>query len=206
MLRRHEKDYIIRKDIAYLDKFNNELQQTLVYLNPNVLTNMKTITLLNEYGKLFNNYVNIDRKIGDESSGAVSDLNKISEELAITINEAREELTKQINSNANRVYLNMLVLIVIVSLLTLYIITKVGKHITKNLKLIQKVLGRMGKGEIPDAIKIKGKDELSGIELSINDLSTALQYPRLCHSGREWEFLLRSKCLWQYRRTWHQIT
>ena len=55
MLRRHEKDYIIRKDIAYLDKFNNELQHTLVYLNPNVLTNMKTITLLNEYGKLFNN-------------------------------------------------------------------------------------------------------------------------------------------------------
>lgn len=178
MLRRHEKDYIIRKDIAYLDKFNNELQQTLAYLNPSVLANMKTITLLNEYGKLFNNYVNIDRAIGDESSGAVSDLNKISEELAFTINEALEELTKQINSNANRVYLNMLVLIAIVSLLTLYIITKVGKHITKNLKLIQKVLGRMGKGEIPDAIKIKGKDELSGIELSINDLSTALRNTR----------------------------
>ena len=122
--------------------------------------------------------MNIDREIGDESSGAVSNLNKISEELAFTINEARKELTKQINSNANRVYLNMLVLIVIVSLLTLYIITKVGKHITKNLKLIQKVLGRMGKGEIPDAIKIKGKDELSGIELSINDLSTALRNTR----------------------------
>ncbi|MBC7125360.1 MAG: hypothetical protein H5T24_06985, partial [Bacteroidales bacterium] len=130
MLRRHEKDYIIRKDMAYLDKFNNELQQTLAYLNPNSQTNLKTITLLNEYGKLFNNYVKLDKEIGDENSGALSELNRISEELASKINEARTELTKKINTTANRVYLNMLALIVIVSLLTLYIITKVGKHIT----------------------------------------------------------------------------
>lgn len=178
MLRRHEKDYIIRKDMAYLDKFNNELQQTLAYLNPNSQTNLKTITLLNEYGKLFNNYVKLDKEIGDENSGALSELNRISEELASKINEARTELTKKINTTANRVYLNMLALIVIVSLLTLYIITKVGKHITKNLKLIQKVLGKMGKGEIPEPIKVQGKDEISGIELSINDLTTALRNTR----------------------------
>lgn len=178
MLRRHEKDYIIRKDLKYQEKFNNQLQKTLAYLSTKNLPSSKIEELLNEYGTLFSTFVSIDREIGSENNGAQGELNKISDDLANKINEVRNYLTQRNETIAKRMYVNMLALIIAVSILTLFVITKISKHITKNLKNINRILGKMGKGEIPKPIPIQGKDEISGIEMAINNLSTALSNTR----------------------------
>lgn len=180
MLRRHEKDYIIRRDSSYIVKFEKEHAAAQAYVEERYSSRgSETDKLLNDYSKLFHAYTEIDRQIGlNENKGAQAKLKELSLELDRKINALRVELTQKLKTNSHRIYVTMLALILITSTLLLLILAKIGKHITKTLKSIQHTLKKMGKGEIPGIIKIIGKDEFSGIEQSINELSVALQNTR----------------------------
>jgi hypothetical protein len=72
----------------------------------------------------------------------------------------------------------MLMLIITISTLVLLIFARISRHITKTIKAIQNTLKKLGKGELPQPIKVKGKDEFSSMEYSINDLTIALRNTR----------------------------
>lgn len=180
MLRRHEKDFIIRRDSSYIIKFEKEHAAAQAYVAERYGSRgSETAKLLNDYSKLFHAYTEIDRQIGlNENKGAQAKLKDLSVELDSNIKELRKELSEKIKANSHRFYVTMLALILTTSTLLLLILTRIGKHITKTLKSIQQTLKKMGKGEIPEKIKIIGKDEFSGIEQSINELSVALHNTR----------------------------
>lgn len=180
MLRRHEKDYMIRRDTSYITKFDKEYQAALNYLSHSYNgKNHETTRLLNDYSRLFHSYTDIDKRIGiNENEGTQYQLIRISTEMSEQIDELRTELAEKLKADSQRIYVTMLGLIFITSILLLLILTRIGNHITKTLTSIQKIVNRMGKGEIPQPINIVGKDEFSGIEVSINELSVALQNTR----------------------------
>ncbi len=180
MLRRHEKDYIIRRDSTYIKKFDTEYQAAQDYATKISNGNkFETLKLLKNYSNLFHSYIEIDKRIGiNETKGAQARLNELSIDLSKRIDELRTELTKKLNANSHKMYVSMLGLIFITSILLILILAKIIKHITKTIKSIQQILKRMGKGEIPEQINIRGKDEFSGIEHSVNELSTALRNTR----------------------------
>ncbi|OFX40527.1 MAG: hypothetical protein A2W95_00605 [Bacteroidetes bacterium GWA2_40_14] len=75
MLRRHEKDYIIRNEVKYCDKFHKKLQ-TIVdsvrqskSLNP--VTKNQTVESLLEYGGLFDQVVHLDSIIGIKNNASL---------------------------------------------------------------------------------------------------------------------------------------
>ncbi len=64
-LRRHEKDFLLRLDSVYIDKFNT-LNKQLIQQHK---TDKKTVTLLNNYKTLFNSVANLNFKIVNSKNG-----------------------------------------------------------------------------------------------------------------------------------------
>lgn len=180
MLRRHEKDYIIRRDTSYLRKFSETVQTTLLYASNNYGGIKSEVSQkLIDYNKLFQEYAGIDARIGrNDNEGALADLNKQSKIYSHSLNEISNLLTNKIRKTSYKAYISMLMLIITISGLVLLIFAKISRHITRTIKSIQSTVKKLGKGELPQPIKIKGNDEFSSMENSINDLTIALRNTR----------------------------
>lgn len=180
MLRRHEKDYIIRRDTSYLQKFSEAVKTALQYATNNYGgVNSEVARQLIDYSKLFQEYSEIDAKIGlNDNQGARALLSNQSAEYYQHLQDISELLSAKIKRNSYRAYFNMLTLILGVSVLVLLIFTRISHHITQTIKSLQSTIKRLGKGELPEPIPIKGADEFSTMENSINELSLALRNTR----------------------------
>lgn len=180
MLRRHEKDYIIRRDTSYLRKFSETVQTTLLYaMNHYGGVKSEVAQQLIDYSRLFQEYAAIDARIGrNDNEGALADLNNQSKNYSHSLNEISNLLTSKIRKTSYKAYISMLMLIITISCLVLLIFAKISRHITKTIKSIQSTVKKLGKGELPQPIKIKGDDEFSSMENSINDLTIALRNTR----------------------------
>ncbi|MGE0078649.1 MAG: GAF domain-containing protein [Bacteroidales bacterium] len=180
MLRRHEKDYIIRRDTSYLRKFSDAAKVALQYASNNYGGTKSEISQqLIDYSKLFQEYALIDEKIGrNDNLGALAELNNQSELYTQQLEQITKELATKILKNNFKAHLSMLLLIMAVSILVLLIFAKISRHITKTIKSIQSIIKKLGKGELPKPIAIIGNDEFSNMENSINDLSIALKNTR----------------------------
>lgn len=72
MMRRHEKDYLLRNDPGYQEKLQQEVNSSFIYIDRNNLTSAAALKQgIKEYKKAFDSIVAADEKIGrDEKSGA----------------------------------------------------------------------------------------------------------------------------------------
>jgi hypothetical protein len=180
MLRRHEKDYIIRRDTVYLQKFENTVQQALSYVSKNYGGEQNELAQhFMDYKKLFNEYAVIDANIGkNDNEGAIAKLNNLSIGYAQDLSEIIQVLLDRVNTNSYRSYITKLMLIIIISGIMIIFFAKISQHISSTIKSIQKTINKLGQGELPKTIKIKGKDEFSSMEESINELCEALRNTR----------------------------
>lgn len=74
ILRKHEKDFLMRKDVKYIDKFNktyaeteqivNRLNVDLEYMNHNTQHIQAIVPILNQYHKSFNALTELQKSIG----------------------------------------------------------------------------------------------------------------------------------------------
>ena len=179
MLRRHEKDYMLRRDTLYVEKFDATLASTLNYAADKYGANNQFLKQLIDYSKLFHEFLSIDAQIGrTENEGATYQLQQQSALVIESIRNLYGELSENIKKKDREAYASMLMLLVIVSSLVLTLLTKISRHITKTIKSTLAVIKKLGKGELPPPLEVKGADEFSAMEKSINDLSLALRNTR----------------------------
>lgn len=179
MLRRHEKDYMLRRDTLYVEKFDATLASTLNFAADKYGANNQFLKQLIDYSKLFHEFLSIDAQIGrTENEGATYQLQQQSALVIESIRNLYGELSENIKKKDREAYASMLMLLVIVSSLVLTLLTKISRHITKTIKSTLAVIKKLGKGELPPPLEVKGADEFSAMEKSINDLSLALRNTR----------------------------
>ncbi len=88
MLRRHEKDYILRKESIYIQKLNNLCNEILKKLIKKTPDNMEAGQLLTGYRNLFNQLADLNKEIGLENkTGLKAELNEHHERLSGQFNE-----------------------------------------------------------------------------------------------------------------------
>jgi len=179
LLRKHEKDYLLRKDIAYKTKLNKEVENFFSLIKrSNQLTESKKDIIalrLNSYETAFNNIVNIDEKIGlNEELG-------IKKKLRSTIYKTEpqiEEIVSLINIKSeeaiNRTIRNIIILIVIFLACTVTVLILILNNIQVALATAQKALKAVAHGDFSSDVKVNTEDEigelLKDIQLMINKL------------------------------------
>ncbi|MCU0384216.1 MAG: HAMP domain-containing histidine kinase [Cyclobacteriaceae bacterium] len=102
-LRRHEKDFFLRKESIYQNKFNQLINSILTYLKTKKNYNPYTIYLLTAYKQYFNELANIDIQLGQGANqGLTGKLNQQAQLFSATIentvvmaNTKAEEVIRQ---------------------------------------------------------------------------------------------------------------
>ena len=178
MLRRGEKDFMLRRDVKYLKKFEKSIQVFLRDVKSSRLTNKdRTIALLNDYKRDFYNLANGYKKMGlTPDDGAIGAMrtqihmsDKVVEELLLsvdTIIEAKE---------ANMKTLAIGIFILLLSIMSVFAYF-VAKKINSEIKNISDSIVNITKTkDISASIPIEGEDELSILSNHLNEMFAELR-------------------------------
>jgi methyl-accepting chemotaxis protein len=174
-LRRHEKDFFLRKEMQYVEKFTAEIKLFKAGLD-NSSKGRAVKELLATYESKFNDVVKIEGAIGfNENSGlmnemrtAVHKIEPVLLNMEKTVEARTEEVTFQTTLTFAFVFLIELVLGIVLAL-------QFSKRITANILIVREATVKLSEGIIPEQLAITSNDELGETQRSVNDLIKSLK-------------------------------
>lgn len=133
MLRRHEKDYIIRNEQQYIDKLN-ALFKTY---RKEIIDNKQAVKMLDNYVFLFNEMVSLDRKIGLINNTGIK---QRIEENEKTISKLIADLLYETKTNQNELFIQLrqrfVILTAALIVLTLFFSYYFSNKISHRIKIL----------------------------------------------------------------------
>jgi HAMP domain-containing protein len=177
MLRRHEKDYLLRKDLKYRDNFNAVYAKLSEQINEKGKEEDKTlIPLLTQYHDIFQKVIAYDILLGlDNQNGMRFQINETIDAVEAKLNNMADTIDKTASKKINRIVLSLFLLIGISSSIIVYILVRTSQHIVRSLSNLRHYITRLGNGELPDEIPIYNDDEIGHMKKSINELTKNLK-------------------------------
>lgn len=179
-LRRHEKDYLLRKDLKYRDKFDGVIKDFTNELKDDRSNDaLKIATYLSQYQEIFHKVIDKDIVIGLKDDRGLmkkinEDINQIESNLSFIHNKMFLNSQRKI-SNA---VITLFSIITFLSFAILIFLYRDSKYIVRSIKKMRKYIGRLGKGELPEKIDEEGTDEIADMTQSINILTDNLKATR----------------------------
>jgi len=174
MLRRHEKDFLMRKDLKYLDKFQTSVEEFEAHVNGIPISQTDRTFLLekiDEYSRLFEDLVKTQERIGlSEELGLRANLNQSIFNLNDLVDNKLQQVTSVVSS---RVRLNKTILLLLfLSTLGIgaFILRKHIRTITQSINSLSENAYLLSEGKLPEKAPILTKDELGKAQESINRL------------------------------------
>lgn len=180
-LRRHEKDYLLRKEIKYKESFWDVLEgfSAEIRKQGNSNRNNQIIASLRDYGKLFNLLIEKGQQIGlNENEALLKDLKITSEQFESQLKALHAEIYNQSKSAIQVAILTLFGLIIVLSVFAVSTIIWVTGHIVKSIRKLRGFVIRLGNGELPDEMQIDGQNEITQMAESINVLTANLKNTR----------------------------
>ncbi len=173
-LRRHEKDYFLRNDPSYIEKFDNEVAAFKAEL-VNSRNNDQLKEKLDTYETKFHEIVKAVEAIGyDQNSGlrgemrsAIHEIEPIVENLQQIIEERTEEITTQTSWMFALVFIIEIIIGIVLA-------TQFSKRLTNNILSIRDAALKLADGIIPEYLKIRSNDELGETQESVNELINSM--------------------------------
>jgi methyl-accepting chemotaxis protein len=174
-LRRHEKDFFIRKDLEYVEKFKTEIEAFKGELD-NSAKGVDIRAKLETYEAKFNDVVSMEQTIGfTENSGLMNDMritvHKI-EPILLKLEKTVEARTQEITFQTT---LTFFIVFIIELILGIVLATQFSKKLTRNILSIREAAVKLSEGIIPSPLEIKTSDELGETQRSVNDLINNLK-------------------------------
>jgi methyl-accepting chemotaxis protein len=173
-LRRLEKDFFIRKDMEYVDKFHNEIEALRAGLSGSA-RNAAMREKLDIYEAKFNDVVKAEQAIGftettglmGEMRASIHQIEPLLDKLEKTVEVRTEEITFNTTMTFAIVFLVELILGIVLA-------TQFSRSLTTNILTIREAAVKLSEGIIPDKLEIKSTDELGDTQRSVNDLISSL--------------------------------
>lgn len=196
MLRRHEKDYIIRNDQKYVDKFNDLTNK----LNENPISTDCREKLL-KYKLLFNDLVVIDRKIGVKDNSALRlKLDQVISAMmseTFLINQQCSEYREFIYKKIKTVSISIFAVIMATGFLTSIILSKL---ITRRITLLTRNISEFVKSGFTKRNKLKvniNTDEIgvliSNFEIMRDEICNQINYLEKTVAERTEEIIVQKE-------------
>lgn len=180
-LRRHEKDFFLRKDLKYREEFNKKVNEFIQFIsnesNPNAdAERISILENLNLYKKKFNQAVASDSTIGlKENEGVKGSIYSDLDNLKNTIKNLRSAIkittTEYKESSSNTlliVFFAELLLCVVLAILY-------SDLITTAIKQILRVMSVLSEGNFPAKLIVKSGEEIGKTKMAFNQLLDRIQ-------------------------------
>lgn len=170
MLRRHEKDFFLRKNLKYLQKFKADA----AVFQTSLMENEELFPLfdpLQDYLKLFEKMVHIETEIGlDEKSGTIGEIAKSTSRLEHLIELFDFKVQQNIEHSVTNTIYVLIMLIGAQVLLSIFLTIFFIRVIVKPIESINQKAKLLAKGQIPNINEVDGKDEVAQTQDSFNQL------------------------------------
>ena len=170
MLRRMEKDFMLRGDIAYVNSFQNEMLRMRTLTEDVLADDQQTMQIVNEhlsaYEKAFTTYakeVEAIKKTQEQFRDIVRKTEPLIEELASTTHQLIEDEQKSIRQFT-------IIGVLIFSTLTLGVIALVMRSITAPLNHLAAQSLKVAQGDYTVSISYKVKDPIGNLADSMNTM------------------------------------
>lgn len=176
MLRRHEKDFFLRKDLKYLTEFNNRIDLFLASVETSGETKSEISQNLVQYKSLFNNVAEIDKEIGlKDSEGFRGKINTDLEYLKTRISRLRQTLNEQAQEfrETSQTWLLIVFLLQMVLGVTMAIVY--SNMLTRAVKELLRSMKTLAEGAWPVSLNVKSQDELGKTKTAFNQLTNRLK-------------------------------
>ncbi|MDF9797815.1 putative methionine-R-sulfoxide reductase with GAF domain [Catalinimonas alkaloidigena] len=176
MLRRHEKDFLLRKDTKYQQKFNDQLHKFTAGIESHTPTTaqLEILSYLRDYGRLFNTLVSMEIQIGLQSDQAMlGQLQNTAQTIENIIFNIKERIGRQITEEKAfrmRFLAILLGVQLIVGLFMLVILSRNASRLSTNFTQIKDKISRLSQGIIPEAFAEDILDEVGQTKNAINQL------------------------------------
>lgn len=179
MLRRHEKDFFLRKDLNYPKKFNRTIDKFIQTIQAKqndkspkfVQTQNKILKDLDNYKAQFNHIVELEQEIGLSNDSGIK--GKIATNTALIIPQI-EELTELIKSLNQRLINYGIIILFILFFLQLLIgsilVIFYSNLLTRAITEIKNSMVSLSEGEFPSKLIIRTEDELGQTKIAVNNL------------------------------------
>ncbi len=172
MLRRHEKDYFLRGDSKYVEKFHEEIEDFKNELGNGDLGSTVKV-LLNGYEEKFNAIVAAEDALNFEIY--FGDLMQSSFTFEVLIGDLENRADVAVDETVSRIILMFIAVFAINVILGLLLASRFSNSLTSNIKNIQGVMAKLAAGQLPARMEITSKDELGETTESVNDVIQSLR-------------------------------
>jgi serine phosphatase RsbU (regulator of sigma subunit) len=175
MLRRHEKDFIIRRDNGYADKFNKkvaEIGQSLESKEKN-LDIVECMRVLNSYVRTFNQMVELKKEIGfnSTSGGIQTDIVVNTNQILGTASLLEESVNEIAHQDLSIIRGLFIVGLIVTSLITILVVIKLSKVMSNSLRTLSTQVSQFVHSDFKENFALdsyeKRKDEIGDLYQSI---------------------------------------
>lgn len=179
-LRRHEKDYLLRKDLSYYPKFISEynifvkaIDRTAGSLNDK----MEAAGLLEEYKSGFEKLLAIDKSIGlTEDQGLNLELRNAVHKVEPAIDDLTRQIEGKTQEGINSSIFNLVALVIVVMVVLIVIITAINKRLGEVIESISSGAGNIAAASqqlsVGAEIVSQGATEQAS---SVEEISTSME-------------------------------
>ena len=182
MLRRHEKDYIIRKDKKYAQLLDDKVKEILESINAanlNAEEKIEISGLISGYSDDFKELIKLEDQIGiNNSTGKKRQMRNHADHLTSLLNSLLKKINKEIfmiRSRQIQFFYGIIFVAVVLSLfLSYYLANKVTKPIFKLSIAIQHIVEKNFEGDL-SIVHTKSKDEIGELTHNFNAMLSELQ-------------------------------
>jgi len=177
MLRRHEKDFMLRRDMKYVDEFNNQMTKTIQYI-ATVPNNIELLKDIKQYRKDFLNLVKGYKLKGlNEKDGMMGKMRDTVHKTSNIMDKFKKEFSKITNDKIGFLETLLSIIQIVLILFIVIFIFLIAKTITRSLNDLEKTTKDLaqGEGDLTQRLTVSGNDEIAKVSKYVNDFIEKVQ-------------------------------
>ncbi|GHN01785.1 hypothetical protein WSM22_32740 [Cytophagales bacterium WSM2-2] len=185
-LRRHEKDFFLRKDLKYQAEFNNVISAFSAELSKSGKEEL--LLLLSSYKNEFNQVVDIEKEIGlTDKDGKKGELFAQLQKVRASTIRIQEKVHEQTSNNISRSKVWLVIIFFIQFGVAIVLALTYSNVLTSVIKEIRGTMSQLANGVFPSSLRVDTNEEIGQTKIAINQflerMKSATSYAEKLGSG-----------------------
>ena len=168
LIRRYEKDYLIRNDLAYKDELYETIDECIIYLQENYsiqdLQQNEILEQLEAYRLSFDELIVLDTELGyAESEGLQGEFRAISHKIEPILHEILEKVEIDAENKTRNIFSITLTISIVALLIIVLIAVFISRSINGSISEARQVVKRIAEGDFTTIIESRSQDEIGDL-------------------------------------------
>lgn len=178
MLRRNEKDFMLRRDTKYIDTFNTNLAIFYQDLQQSYLSasDIREITsLMQNYSDTFIKLVNAEEQFGlNETAGKLGEMRLIVHQSRELFQSTTEQILNEVRSHEKSTYVSVFISIAVILPIIFFLSQLISRSVVHPINILAEVMKRAQQNkDLTERVSLEGKNEIVQMADVFNQMMAA---------------------------------